>query len=532
MEDVIVKSFKEFVEDIKPLISGEEYILLEEAEKSRIRCGLTKTEANKIISSEKKKIRIIERDDIDNQFNANAILKESLLETIEESWETCRNELFIKVCEIDWRIAKYYFVLRILKEHTFKVDDKDICGIRTFKDNKEIIVYNKNIGTYEQDGDLYLSEMIEKRLKDKAENKQVKEIIESIRRKTYYDREDLDKQPKNIKPVGNGLLNLDTYELLDFTPKYIFLNKINIDYVNGSKCEDFKTFLKQILQKEEDLSAIQEWLGYCLLNDTKYSKALLFYGDGENGKSVLLNIIKQFLGRRNVTSISLQYLETSPFAPARLFGKTANIFADLPKKALSQTSIFKMVVSGDEISGEKKGKDSFEFIPSAKMMFSCNEIPRTPDRTRGFFRRWIILKFLEHFPEGDKRRDENLFSKLNNKQELEGILYFATEGLKRLIKNKRFTPNMKMHEIEEFWTRSSDSIATFCIDKIMEKIGHTEKKYKIYNKYEEYCNNNEYPVEDINIFWKRMKDITKFTEHQVTDGDNRIRIINGLEVIE
>jgi len=81
----------------------------------------------------------------------------------------------------------------------------------------------------------------------------------------------------------------------------------------------------------------------------------------------LLNAIKHFLGEKNVTSISLQYLESNPFAPARLFGKSANIFADLPKKALSQTSVFKMAVAGDALSGEKKGKDSFEFIPTLKL---------------------------------------------------------------------------------------------------------------------------------------------------------------------
>lgn len=524
------KDFKGFLDNIKDFIEEDEYILLQKIEDTFEDYCLTKTEATKIVNAEKKKIREKKREERELKTNANSILKESLVDTLEEVWAKCDDSLFIQVCEDDWRLAKYYFVLRLLKEHTYETEDGSICGIKTFKDNKEIIVYDKNTGTYNQEGDLYLAQIIETRLKEKAENKQVNEIIESIRRKTYYDRDNLDKQPKKIKPVGNGLLDLNTNNLLKFTPKFVFLNKININYIEDSSCNDFIKFLKQILQTDVDLQILQEWCGYCLLNDTNYSKALLLYGDGENGKSVLLNIIKSFLGRENITSISLQYLESSPFAPARLFGKTANIFADLPKKALSQTSVFKMAVAGDELSGEKKGKDSFEFKPTAKMMFSCNEIPRTPDRTRGFFRRWIILKFLEHFPEGDPRRDENLFNKLNNKEELEGILFFAAQGLKRLIKQKGFTQNMKMYEIEEFWTRSSDSIATFCIDRLSEISGNVEKKYDIYNEYENYCKTNGYPNEEVNIFWKRLKDVVKFTEHQITENNMRVRTVQGLRL--
>ena len=524
------KDFSGFHNYILDFIAEDEYILLQEVDKSCKLYNLTKGEATKIINSEKKKIRENDRKERELTSQSTSVLKEALIDCIDETWETCNDNLFIQICEDDWRKAKYYFVLRLLKEHTYDVDGENICGIRTFKDNKEIIIYDPSTGIHAQDGDLYLSHIIETRLKEKAENKQVSEIIESIKRKTYYDRDDLNKQPKNIKPVGNGLLNLEKQELLEFTPKYIFLNKINIDYNKEATCEKFNTFLKQVLQTEKDFEIIQEWCGYCLLNDTNYSKALLLFGDGENGKSVLLNIIKKFLGSENVTSISLQYLESSPFAPARLFGKTANIFADLPKKALSQTSVFKMTVAGDDISGEKKGKDSFEFKPTAKMMFSCNEIPRTPDRTRGFFRRWIILKFLEHFPEGDPRRDENLFDKLNSKDELEGILNFAVEGLRKLVEQKGFTQNMKRHEIQEFWTRSSDSIATFAIDVLEKSIGMSEKKIDVYNRYEEYCKKNEYPLEEINNFWKRLKDVISFSEHQITEGNMRFRIVQGIRI--
>jgi len=443
------------------------------------------------------------------RINEEATRKEKtiIIEELESTWKDCSDELFIVACEIDWKKAKHYFVKRFMHEHTYIINEKKICGVKTFQDNKDIILYSEEHGIYAQDADIFIASEIEERFGTQSTNMQVKEIIESIRRRTYYNREKIQDNPKYLRPIGNGLWDIKKKKTVNFTPEYVFLSKIEIDHVDGANCPKFKKFLKQVLETDKEFLVAQEWLGYCLLNDVRFSKALLLYGDGENGKSVLLNAIKHFLGQKNVTSISLQYLESNPFAPARLFGKSANIFADLPKKALSQTSVFKMAVAGDALSGEKKGKDSFEFIPSLKLMFSCNEPPRTPDRTRGFFRRWIILDFKQHFPEGDPRRDENLFEKLKSSDEMEGILLFALEGLYRLIEQKGFTEHMTRAEVEDFWLRHSDSVAAFILDMIEKNSLQDAPKAIIFDTYQKYCEIKGYPSEELGKLEQVSKDV-------------------------
>ncbi len=467
------------------------------------------------------------------RINEEAARKEKtmIIEELESTWKDCNDELFIVACEIDWKKAKHYFVKRFMHEHTYIINEKKICGVKTFQDNKDIILYSEEHGIYAQDADIYIASEVEERFGTQSTNMQVKEIIESIRRRTYYDREKIQDNPKHLRPIGNGLWDIKKKETIDFTPEYVFLSKIEINHVDGADCPKFKTFLKQVLETDKEILVAQEWLGYCLLNDVRFSKALLLYGDGENGKSVLLNVIKHFLGQKNVTSISLQYLESNPFAPARLFGKSANIFADLPKKALSQTSVFKMAVAGDALSGEKKGKDSFEFIPSLKLMFSCNEPPRTPDRTRGFFRRWIILDFKQHFSEGDPRRDENLFEKLKSSKEMEGILLFALEGLYRLIEQKGFTEHMTRAEVEDFWLRHSDSVAAFILDMIEKDSLQDAPKALIFDTYQKYCEIKGYPAEEPNHFWRRFKEIVDCSEYQPkNEFGHQVRHIKGVRL--
>ena len=894
----------------------KELSLKEEAENKRLnkeKKEIEKAEKKATADKEKEiKMQVKEMKAEQKRLNEEAAKKEKtlIIEELESTWETCSDDLFIVACEIDWKKAKHYFVKRFMHEHSYQIEEKKICGIKTFQDNKDIILYSEEYGIYAQDADIFIASEIEERFGTQSTNMQVKEIIESIRRRTYYDREKIQDNPKHLRPVGNGLWNIKKKEIENFTPEYVFLSKIEIDHVDGADCPKFKAFLKQVLETDKEFLVAQEWLGYCLLNDVRFSKALLLYGDGENGKcqkgdnkvlmstglwkkikdikvgeeiispqkdgsskfcevinthnrfeenvydvfekrrdkkllytcagnhiipiirtytkrtstddstpreserklfeydaqriskmdnsrsqicsftttaieykkqdaeinpyclgawlgdghfrrlrvqvknwdittkrkclhngnhlkqnlgitsmdkeivdefyknypndnirkttkpnnkastynlsvigklakeliklgldgknsgnkfipkdcllssieyrknllaglidtdgfvqketgatyyttkskqlaediknlvfslggyckmrnitkkcqtgfignyfdlsiqfkdydiplrlkrksyrfsnkkdsprnvaieciktnpqqvygievegdskwyvtdnwmvthnSVLLNSFKHFLGQKNVTSISLQYLESNPFAPARLFGKSANIFADLPKKALSQTSVFKMAVAGDALSGEKKGKDSFEFIPSLKLMFSCNEPPRTPDRTRGFFRRWIILDFKQHFPEGDPRRDENLFEKLKSSDEMEGILLFALEGLYRLIEQKGFTEHMTRAEVEDFWLRHSDSVAAFILDMIEKDSLQDAPKGLIFDTYQKYCEIKGYPAEEPNHFWRRFKEIVDCSEYQPkNEFGHQVRHIKGVRL--
>jgi P4 family phage/plasmid primase-like protien len=513
----------------------KERLQLEAEEKKRIKEDereRKKAEENAIKEDKKKEKERIKAER-EAEENANEQIKKMLLDNLEQNWQTCSDDIFQNVCEADWRKAKYYFAKRLLHENTFVEDEKEIVGLKTFQDNKDMIIYNQQTGCYEQEGDIILSAEIEKRLGEKATNMQVKEIIDSIKRQTYYDRNDLEETNKlGLRPIGNGIWDIKQKKLIPFSPRYVFLNKVEWNYNPTADYSRFKIFLKEILSGcEKRVNVVQEWLGYCLLFDVRFGKALLLYGDGENGKSVLLNVNKKLLGDKNVVSISLQYLENNPFAPVRLFGKSANIFADLPKKALSQTSVFKMLVTGDTLSGEKKGKDSFEFNPYCKQMFSCNEPPRTPDRTRGFFRRWIILEFKEHYPEGDLRRDEQLFEKLTTKEGMEGILKFALEGLYRLLEQKRFTEHMSRAEIEDFWLRHSDSVAAFTLDQIELDPTAEEKKADVFNTYEIYCRNNGYPLEEPNSFWRRFKEIVECHEYSPKNENGvQVRAIKGIRL--
>src|SRR5690606_25316555 len=122
---------------------------------------------------------------------------------------------------------------------------------------------------------------------------------------------------------------------------------------------------------------IVAWL---MLPTTSLQKALILVGDGGNGKCRYLAGVKAFLGHPHITSLSLQKIENDRLAIARLLGKLANICPDLPSRHLQETALFKQLTGDDgSLTGEYKGKDSFEYPCFARLVFSANQPPVSCD---------------------------------------------------------------------------------------------------------------------------------------------------------
>ncbi|MGC2683941.1 MAG: DUF5906 domain-containing protein [Candidatus Nitrosopolaris sp.] len=134
-------------------------------------------------------------------------------------------------------------------------------------------------------------------------------------------------------------------------------------------------------------------------------------------------LIEAFLSEYNCSHRSLQDLDKNRFAAADLYGKHVNTFAGLKSIKLSETGNFKMLVSGDSITAERKFEHPFTFRNYAKLIFSTNEIPESNDKTDAFYDRWIIFHFDKKFQCGPE--DTKMMEKITTPEELSGLLNLA-----------------------------------------------------------------------------------------------------------
>ena len=190
------------------------------------------------------------------------------------------------------------------------------------------------------------------------------------------------------------------------------------------------------------------------------------------------------LGKQNVSNVSWQALNER-FKTAELFGKLANIFADLPTKNIDDNGIFKALVGEDYLTVEKKNRNPFSFQSSARLLFSCNSIPKNyGDRSEGFYRRLIIIRFNHSVPQD--KRDPLLLDKF--RMEADGIFQFALEGLLRLMNNHYVFSETQINADElQQYREESDSVLSFVKDYCELDDGYSAGSTELFNAYKAYC---------------------------------------------
>ena len=258
--------------------------------------------------------------------------------------------------------------------------------------------------------------------------------------------------------------------LSDFTLHAYDLNKIALHHlpfnpykvITMQPTPMWSKFLDEVVVKDnltpdrELQSLLQEMFGYSLLQTTKAEKTFFLVGEGANGKSVMLNILRKVVGESNCSSKSIEALTTDRFATSGLIGKTVNICSEEESDYIKSDK-FKAIVSGEPIDIERKFGEAVSGRFSVKFIFATNEMPTFSGFNNGLLRRMVIVPFKKTIEES--LRDVDLSKKLE--AELEGIVSWAIEGARRLVERKyRFIlPEACKLKEEEFKENLSSSIS-------------------------------------------------------------------------
>lgn len=390
----------------------------------------------------------------------------------------------------------------ILKKFNFK----------TARDNEEIYVYEN--GVYNNSGGTKIKEEVVSLLGTQYKRGHAEEVISWIKGMTYVDRDSPDEHLINLK---NGVYDLKERKLLEHSPQYFFLNQLGVEYNESAKCPNIISFLEDIVG-EDDIPVLQEFFGYCLYRDYPIHKAVMLTGSGSNGKSTLLNLLTLFLGKDNISGVPLQSLDSQRFAVSSLYGRLANLYPDLPAKALKNTGIFKMVTGNDMIEAEKKYGGRFSFRNYAKLIFSANKVPEVEDDTDAFFRRWIIINFPRQFTDEDK--DPFILEKISTDEEMSGLFNWALEGLERLTTRGSFTHSKSTDTLRDQYERMSSPILAFVKDCLVQDSSGIISKDEVYATFIEYCEFMSLPTKAKNVFSGALTQHAAFldTQKRTIDG--------------
>jgi putative DNA primase/helicase len=288
------------------------------------------------------------------------------------------------------------------------------------------------------------------------------------------------------------------------------------------------------LNRQELTDVLLEFAGYTFANeDCTRAKALMLLGEGQNGKSTFVETLQELAGNNAFSTISIKGLGNEQQI-ANLEGKLFNFTEETSNRGITDSALFKNLISGGNYMIKKVYKQPYPVANRAKLILAMNEMPKLGDTTHGMLRRMLVVPFDARF-EGNK---ENLEIKKELFQELPGILNRVIEGYYRLKRQKHFTTSPIIRGEVESYQRENDNVYNFVKEllDICPEYGQEDFTYlsELYSRYREFCEDNGDDRRDVLprvSFSKRLFSLLPDKKgRQTQKGKGRNRALLGVKL--
>ena len=245
---------------------------------------------------------------------------------------------------------------------------------------------------------------------------------------------------ENIINFTNGLLDIDSGKLMPHSPDVYSTIQIPCNYVPIMGLDIIKNapvfahYISTLCNNNKDtINLLCQFLAITLssIKGSRFKKAMVLYGDGNTGKSKIIELIQYIIGADNFAICDITDLEQR-FRTSSLFQKRLAGSPDMSYAKISELKIFKSATGGDQIFAERKGRDGFAFKYDGLFLFATNSLPNFGgDRGSWVYDRFIIINCNNIIP--PEKQDKQLIDKLINEREI--IIAYLVSKLPDIIKS-------------------------------------------------------------------------------------------------
>lgn len=262
--------------------------------------------------------------------------------------------------------------------------------------------------------------------------------------------------------LENGVLSLIDNKLYDYTELNIIplpelkLNRKIVD--NKEDMMKIENYLKSLVDPA-DFNTFVRILASTLYRDNEKTEfASIFTGKGANGKSGLLNVLKDMLGFKFCSNIPLKRLVAGGFIYSELYNKMLNVGEEIGASnqlSSNDLSVLKTLSSGNPLLADKKFSKGVAFSPFSKLIFTTNNLPRIDIDDYGFYRRVILINFpynVDCLPKESKQTFRLLKDKTTKEYWLDCLFSYLIKHLSKMLKELKDTDSIHFdycYEVEE-----------------------------------------------------------------------------------
>lgn len=262
--------------------------------------------------------------------------------------------------------------------------------------------------------------------------------------------------------------------------------KMNYIYEPTAEAPLFRKYLDRVLPEKDRQQLLAIYTAYIMVPGLKWQKVLFMTGDGNNGKSVFVQILKYLIGPDNTEELTVDVL-TQPNSKylVHLEHKLLNISDDNSQVEIMDTGVFKKLARGSAVPVNIMHKHGRVMTDYAKTIVTCNRLPKTKDYSEGFFRSFMALPFSQRIEA--EERDPKLADKIIQ-QELPGVLNWALSQMEFLMHHTGF-PELEAatEAVEEYRTEASSVMSFIEDNNVTPDKDNFEYLADTYRAYQYYC---------------------------------------------
>ncbi len=322
---------------------------------------------------------------------------------------------------------------------------------------------------------------------------------------------------------ANGTLDLRTAELREHRREDLLTKLASVEYDPEATAPRFERFLREILVEEDEIAFVRRFAGYSLTGSTRERVFAILWGKGKNGKSTLVELLRDALGdyaaNTDVETILVRKYAGVGNDVAALRGARFVSSAEVEQgRALAESKI-KNLTGRDTVTARFLFAEPFDFRPEFKLWLSTNNKPMIYGTDDAIWDRIKLIEFTQRFEGRDA--DTQLPEKL--RAELPGVLAWMVRGC---IEWQRggLRETRRVHDATSAYRDEMDTLAGFIEERCIVRPDVWCKFADLYAAYDEWCRESNETAE------KKRRFATMLTERGFVadNGAKNVAIRKGI----
>lgn len=351
-------------------------------------------------------------------------------------------------------------------------------------------------------------------------------FIKESQHRVSIANEDFDNAG-NVLNLQNGYYDLDE-ETFKNHDRELYLTTIgNASYDREAKCPLWIQFINETFKGDKELiDYVQRAVGYSLSNMTVERQLFILYGEGNNGKSVFINVLEELLGTyaKNINPEALmasKNVDSDTPSPSLAKLQKARLVTSSESKAAMtlDEGLAKRLTGNDKITARFLNQNEITFTPEFKIWISTNHKPVIKSKDFAIWNRLVLIPFENKVTNNEV--DEGLTNKL--KEELSGILNWAIEGyyLYKIMGLRKSEPETIQAQRDNY-QYEMDTLGQFIDERCVLDPEASVKSSDIWKSFKAWSEeNNEYAGTNRKLSMELEK---KFDKEKRRDGNHFVGI--------